>query len=119
VKRGEEFSAKIGVQVKPGFHVNSNAPEDEYLIPLKLSWTGPLQVVSVDFPKAEKIKSSFSEKPLVVYTGAFEIDTKFKVPANAPDGPNMAAGKLRYQACNDRECLRPQTVDVNLSLEIR
>jgi hypothetical protein len=119
VKRGEEFSAKVAVQVKSGFHVNSNAPDDEYLIPLKLTWTGPLQVENVEFPKAEKIKSTFSEKPLAVYTGAFEINTRFKVPSNAPDGPNMAAGKLRYQACNDRECLRPQTVDVNLSLEIR
>ena len=119
VKRGDEFSSKIAVQVKPGFHVNSNAPEDEYLIPLKLTWSGPLQVESIDFPKAEKIKSTFSEKPLVVYTGAFDIETKFKVPTDAPDGPNVASGKLRYQACNDKECLRPQTVDVNLSLEIR
>jgi len=111
--------AKTSVQVKPGFHVNSNAPDDEYLIPLKLTWTGPLQAEGVTFPKAEKIKSSFSEKPLVVFTGQFDVVTKFKVPANAPDGPNLATGKLRYQACNDKECLRPQTIDVNLSLEIR
>jgi thiol:disulfide interchange protein DsbD len=119
VKRGEEFVAKTSVHVKPGFHVNSNAPDDPYLIPLKLTWTGPLQAESVTFPNGEKIKSSFSEKPLVVFTGAFDIVTKFKVPANAPDGPNLATGKLRYQACNDKECLRPQTIDVNLSLEIR
>jgi hypothetical protein len=109
----------VSIQVKTGFHVNSNKPEDEYLIPLKLTWTGPLQAEEVTFPKPERMKSSFSDKPLVVYTGTFDIVTKFKVPANAPDGPNMAAGKLRYQACNDKECLRPQTVDVNLSLDIR
>ena len=119
VKRSDEFTAKTTVQVKPGFHVNSNAPEDEYLIPLKLTWTGPLETEQVVFPKAEKVTSAFSPKPLVVYTGTFEITTKFKVPANAPDGPNLATGKLRYQACNDKECLRPQTVNVNLSLDIR
>jgi hypothetical protein len=119
VKRDSEFEQKISVQVKPGYHVNSEAPEDPYLIPLRLTWTGPLQVQQVVFPKPEKIKSSFSEKPLVVFTGTFDIVTKFKVPANAPDGPNAASGKLRYQACNDRECLRPQTLDVNLSLDIR
>ena len=97
--------------------MNSNAPEDEYLIPLKLTWTGPLQAEQIVFPKPERMTSSFSTKPLVVFTGAFEIATRFKVPANAPDGPNLATGKLRYQACNDKECLRPQTVDVNLSLE--
>lgn len=119
VKRNTGFAATMSVQVKPGFHVNSNAPLDEYLIPLKLTWVGPLEVEDVVFPKAEKIKSSFSEKPLAVYTGSFDIVTKFKVPATAPDGPNLATGKLRYQACNDKECLRPQTVDVNLSLDIR
>jgi hypothetical protein len=119
VKRGDEFTVKTAVQVKPGFHVNSNAPEDEYLIPLKLTWTGPLQAEQVVFPKPEKMTSSFSTKPLVVFTGTFEIATRFKVPANAPDGPNLAIGKLRYQACNDKECLRPQTLDVNLSLDIR
>lgn len=109
----------MSVQVKPGFHVNSNAPEDEYLIPLKLTWSGPLQSQEVLFPKPEKMTSAFSTKPLVVFTGTFEISTRFKVPANAPDGPNLETGKLRYQACNDKECLRPQTVDVNLSLDIR
>lgn len=119
VKRNEVFTRILSVQVKPGFHVNSNAPEDEYLIPLKLTWTGPLQAEQVVFPKPERMTTSFSTKPLVVFTGTFEITTKFKVPANAPDGPNLATGKLRYQACNDKECLRPQTVDVNLSLDIR
>ncbi len=119
VKRSEEFTEKLAVQVKPGFHVNSNAPEDEYLIPLRLTWSGPLQAENIEFPKAERIKSSFSAKPLAVYTGAFEIATKFKVPGDAPAGPNLATGKLRYQACNDRECLAPKTIEVNLSLDIK
>jgi thiol:disulfide interchange protein DsbD len=119
VARGGDFTQHVPVQVKPGFHVNSDKPEDEYLIPLKLTWTGPLQAVDVVFPKPERMKSTFSEKPLVVYTGTFDIVTKFKVPATAPDGPNLAVGKLRYQACNDKECLRPQTVEVNLSLDIK
>jgi len=119
VQRSSEFTEKLTVDVKPGFHVNSNAPEDEYLIPLKLTWTGPLQSETVTYPKAERIKSAFSEKPVPVFTGKFEIVSKLKVPPNAPTGPNLATAKLRYQACNDRECLPPKTVDVNLSLDIR
>ena len=120
VKRGEQFTETVKVAVKPGFHVNSNAPDDEYLIPLKLTWArGPLQAEDVIYPKPERIKSAFSAKPVLVFTGNFDIVTKFKVAANSESGPNMAAGKLRYQACNDRECLRPQTVDVNLSLDVR
>lgn len=120
VKRGQQFTETVKVAVKPGFHVNSNAPDDEYLIPLKLTWArGPLQAEDVIYPKPEKIRSAFSPKPVLVFTGNFDIVTKFKVASNSETGPNMAAGKLRYQACNDRECLRPQTVDVNLSLDVR
>ncbi len=119
VKRGAEFTAKMTVQLQPGFHVNSDKPADEYLIPLKLTWTGPVQATGIVYPNPEQLKSSFSEKPLSVYTGKFDIVTKFQVPATAPDGPNVAKGKLRYQACNDRECLQPKTVEVSLSLDIR
>jgi hypothetical protein len=29
------------------------------------------------------------------------------------------SGKLRYQACNNRECLPPRTVDVGVTLDIQ
>ncbi len=120
VKRGDQFTAKIKVNVKPGFHVNSNAPDDEYLIPLKLTWAqGPLVAQDVVFPQPERIKSTFSPKPLPVFTGSFEIQTRFKVASTAETGPNMASGKLRYQACNEKECLQPKTIDVNVPLDVR
>src|SRR5579863_8762644 len=43
--RNAAVQAKIPVTVKEGYHVNSNMPSDEYLIPLKLTWksTGALE----------------------------------------------------------------------------
>src|ERR1039458_10117686 len=37
--RGAAVEAKIPVTVDAGFHVNSNHPSEDYLIPLKLTWT--------------------------------------------------------------------------------
>ena len=103
----------------PGFHANSNTPSDAYLIPLTLKWTGgPLQADGITYPKAALEKYSFSEKPLSVVTGEFTIATKFKVPADAPNGPAAQNGTLRYQACNDRMCFAPKTVPVSISLSI-
>jgi len=103
-KRSAAVQAKIPISVQSGFHVNSNAPMDEYLIPLKLTWksTGALEAGQVAYPKPTLEKYEFSENPLSVYTGAFELVANFKVAANAPAGPGVAAGQLRYQACNDR-----------------
>ena len=103
-----------------GFHANSNTPAESYLIPLKLTWApGPLQVVSVQYPKPHMQKYTFSEKPLSVVTGKFEITTRFKAPAQAPAAPGAMTGKLRYQACNDKACFPPKTVEVKLPFEIQ
>lgn len=120
VKRGETATAAVRVQLKPGYHTNSNTPSDQYLIPLRLTWqAAPLQVAEVTYPKPKMEKFEFSEKPLSVFDGEFDIATKFKVPAAAPNGMAMISGKLRYQACNDRMCLAPKTVDVTLTLDIQ
>lgn len=99
--------------------MNSNTPADEYLIPLRLTWvSGPLQVEQVQYPKPQLEKYDFSDKPVSVFSGTFDIVTKFKVPPNAPAGVLSIAGKLRYQACNNKECLPPKTVDVQLPVNI-
>lgn len=107
----------LKVSVLPGFHVNSDKPKDEYLIPLKLTWTGgPLETQSISYPKSEDIKVGGQD--LVVFTGSFEIQTAFKVPENTPAGAATMTGKLRYQACNNEMCFRPASTEVKLPVSI-
>ena len=118
-KAGATVTQTLTLKLQSGYHCNSDKPSDEYLIPLKLTWTpAPMEVDSVVYPKPQLEKYSFSKDPLSVYTGDFEIVTKFKVPASAPAGSTIISGKLRYQACNDRMCLKPQTIDVMLPVDI-
>ncbi len=120
VKRNSEASSKISVTLGAGYHVNSNAPHETYLIPLKLAWTpAPLEVEAVVYPKARDEKYAFDDQPLSVFTGNFEIATKFKAPADAPAGLAVLAGKLRYQACSSTMCFPPKTVEVKLPVEIQ
>jgi hypothetical protein len=118
-KRNEAVQAKIPVTVDAGFHVNSNKPPADYLIPLKLTWTstGALTGGEIDFPKASSMK--VADQILTVFTGNFDLVAKFKVPPTAAAGPGVAAGKLRYQACNDTTCFPPKTVDVTVSYQIQ
>ena len=109
----------LPLDLRPGYHVNSNTPSDEYLIPLRLTWdSGPLEASGFAFPQPRMEKYSFSEKPLSVFTGDFQIVTHFKASANAAQGPATLTGKLRYQACNNSMCLPPKTLDVSLQVEI-
>ena len=109
----------LSLTVDYGFHVNSNKPADEFLIPLKLTWSpGQLEGSSTTFPKPRLENYPFSTKPVSVFTGKFEIVNTFKVARNAEPGETSIAGKLHYQACNDHECLAPKTLDVTLPVEI-
>jgi thiol:disulfide interchange protein DsbD len=116
-KIGAPAQVKVSLELRTGYHCNSNKPADDYLIPLKLTWTS-LESPEVIYPPPQTEKYSFSENPLSVYTGDFELVTKFKVPASAMPGQFMATGKLRYQACTDRMCLPPKTLDVTIPIDL-
>jgi hypothetical protein len=120
-KRGEAVETKIAATIDPGFHVNSNTPSDEYLIPLKLTWksTGALEAGAVTYPKPSMEKYAFLDKPLSVFTGKFDIVAHFKIAANAPVGPGAAAGTLKYQACNDKMCFQPKTIEVTVPYAVQ
>lgn len=114
------MTARVQVQVQSGYHVNSNTPTDPYLIPLRLNWESAVwHPGEVAFPKPALEKYDFAEKALSVFTGSFDIVTKFKVPADAPPGLNIVAGKLRYQACTNQMCLPPKTLEVKFSVDTR
>jgi hypothetical protein len=122
--RNAAVQSKIPVTVRAGYHVNSNAPSEEYLIPLKLTWksTGALEGGQVTYPKPSTERYEFqapTEKPLSVYTGNFELVANFKVAANAPAGPGMAVGQLRYQACSDKACYPPKNIEVTVPYQVQ
>lgn len=116
-KVGQTVSVVVSGKINPGFHVNADKQSDPYLIPLKLTWTdGAFEKASVIYPKSESAKLQFSEKPVNILSGDLKIETRFKVAAKAASG--TVTGKLRFQACNDHECLIPRTLDVVVPLEI-
>lgn len=120
-KRGAAVEVKIPATVMTGYHVNSNTPSEEYLIPLKLTWTatGALENGTVTYPKPSLEKYDFTEKPLSVYTGNFDLVAHFKVAPNATAGPGSAVGKLRYQACSSRACYPPKTIEVRVPYQVQ
>ena len=116
-KRGESIQIKTSLQLQGGYHLNSNKPDDPYLIPLRLTWdSNTVETVSVQFPEPRKEKYEFSEKPVSVFTGDFAIASTVKPKAA---GFIVLTGKLRYQACNHNSCLPPKTIDIKIPADFR
>ena len=120
LKRGGTASVAVKVKLQAGYHCNTNTPADPYLIPLKLSFAplGGIESTGIVYPKGKDEKYEFSEKPMNVYSGQFEIKADFKAAPDAPKGLGKIVGKLRFQACNDRMCFAPKTLEVTVPVQV-
>jgi thioredoxin:protein disulfide reductase len=117
VKRGASTAAILKVAILPGYHVNSDKPKDEFLIPFRLTWTpGTVKPGTVNYPAPEEVQVGADK--LSVFTGNFDVTTQFSAAPDGATGAVVMTGKLHYQACNDRMCFRPMTVDVRIPVLI-
>lgn len=118
IKRGASATAVLNVSTLEGFHVNSDKPRDEFLIPLQLTWSpGALTPGKITYPPPEDIQ--VGNDTLSVFTGDFTIKTQFAAPPAAAPGSAEMIGNLRYQACNNRMCFRPATIEVHLPVLVQ
>ena len=117
---GETARVAAKVTVEEEWHVNSNTPTFDYLIPTKLDLELPAgwPEESLRYPKHEMQTFAFADQPLAVYDGEFVILAEVKVPADAKKGPVEVRGALRYQACNHSQCLPPVTTDAMVTLTV-
>ena len=116
-KLGSTVEVRLPLELRQGFHMNSNTPADKTLIPLRVTWKdGLLGATEIVFPKPVMEKYKFSKDLLSVFSGNFEVVTKFKVAPTAPLGPAAINGVVRYQACNDNGCQFPK--DLNVAIQV-
>jgi len=117
VKHADSVKQTLKAVILPGYHVNSDKPKDEFLIPLKLTWNpGPLEAKSVTYPRPEEM--DLNGQQIVVFTGTVPIETRFVASKDAAKGPATMTGKLKYQACNNQMCFPPKTIDVHFPVVI-
>jgi thiol:disulfide interchange protein DsbD len=114
---GSPATLRIQVTVQPGWHVNSDAPLDPYLIPTRVRLELPAgwNAENPSFPVPRFAKLAFSEDKLVVFEGAFVVTVPVRL---APDAvrPEVLRGVVQAQACNNQLCLAPADVPFTVAL---
>ena len=120
IKRGGSVPVSVIVDVDDGYHINSNRPAEKYLIPtaLKFERTVGLATTPVVYPKAKLQKFEFSQKPLSVFEGKAVLKFTARALASMAPGTQTLKAKLTVQACNNQLCLRPQTIDLSIPLQV-
>jgi hypothetical protein len=121
VAAGKPAILELDFRVKPGLHVNSNAPKSEFLIPTKMRFMPPtdLMVGKVAYPAGEELALAFSPKDkLSVYSGDFRITAQVSASRSATTGPYTVHCELKYQACNDKACFPPKTLPITFNVVV-
>jgi thiol:disulfide interchange protein DsbD len=103
----------IEALIAPGWHINSSRPSAVYFIPTRvvLARLRGFKVGEVVYPPAQNISLAFARgQSLSVYTGRVEFGIPITPQINFNSTNARLSVEISYQACNDRECLRPSSV---------
>ena len=122
VAPGGSVRVELRFRVSPGYHINSNKPRSEFLIPtsLKLKPSVNFTPGTVVYPEGKDLSFAFSPKEkLNVYAGEFIVRAELRALASAPAGSYKVPGELRFQACNDRACFPPSKLPVEVEVTVR
>jgi hypothetical protein len=112
--RGDSTRLVVRVGLPRGWHVQSNAPLDSFLIPTTVSAEGEgLKFGTPEFPPPLEKEFPALGGKVALFEGEFDV----RVPVRR-ENPGIKAAALRsvkvklgYQACNDTQCLPPKTVE--------
>src|ERR1700746_2748217 len=121
VSPGKPADVELHFKVKEGFHINSNQPKSELLIPTILKLEPPTDVVAgnIVYPPGKDLSFPFdpSEK-LNVYSEDFTVTAKMSAAKTASAGNFTVHGQLRYQACSDNACFPPKNIPVQFYVKV-
>ena len=119
INQGEQVSVNLSIAVNPTWHINSNKPNDEFLIPSEITArVNGVKLIGVKYPKAHEIKLSFSEELVSVYEATSNAKLTFKASQDAPVGKQKVLITLDYQACNDVSCMPPNATTAEFELGV-
>lgn len=119
VSQGDEFKTTLEITIDQTWHINSQKPNDDFLIPSEITAKGNgVKLIKVIYPEAHNIKLAFSEELVSVYEGTASAKLTFRVDKNAPVGKQKVQVTLDYQACNDMTCMPPNDVAAEFEIEV-
>ena len=118
VQPGSRFEIAVVAEIAEGWHVNAN-PARQGLIATEivLPDTPHLTFGETVYPKGDVLAlGSIGEAP--VYHDTITMGIQADLASTAPVEPLTLTMELTYQACNDEQCLLPETLTFTVPIDI-
>lgn len=113
-KRLADNQLRVIISLKPGWHINAQKPLQDYLIATQISLPDK-KLSRVIYPPAILKKLSFGQQKLALYEN--QITVHATLPEELKETPLIKI-KLQLQACNDKHCLAPETLTLDVARPI-
>jgi thiol:disulfide interchange protein DsbD len=120
IQIGGTAQVAIQLMINDGWHINSHTPTFDYLIGTTFELQQKEGIILVDalYPKGKSVSLSFSEQPIDVYEGTVTLFASIKISNKLSPGIDTLKGSVTIQACNNRICISPSTINFNIPLQI-
>jgi hypothetical protein len=106
---GKLSNFDLHFRIADGLHINSHKPHDASLVPTQIlvAESNGLDTRAIDFPAGADTAFAFApNQKLNVYQGELVVH----VHLSAKPGNHLWQAVMRYQACNNSQCLPPKKV---------
>ena len=115
-----QLKVAVKVKIENGWHINSDTPNDEFLIPTSFDLLSDrnFEITKIKYPDPLILDMSFSDEPVSVFEGEFFIGAIIDLPEDLELGKHKIPVELYYQACNDQTCEPPQAVKSTLEISV-
>ena len=121
VKAGARFSVKLVAAIQPGWHLYSLKPIAEGPIPTRI-WVNEGQpfalAAAVQAPEPTTMQDPTLSMEVEFYEGETPFTLQVKAAAGSA-GQQTLTVSVSYQSCNDKLCLPPKTVKVQLPVVVQ
>jgi hypothetical protein len=121
VTRGQAAPVSLHFRVAPGFHINSNTPKSEFLIPTALKMDAPTDIAltKTTYPEGKDMAFPFApDEPLNVYSGDFTVTLTVRPLHTVMPSKYAIHGELKYQACDNAACYPPKKLPVDFEVKV-
>jgi hypothetical protein len=121
IPRGSPGQVQLHFRVTPGYHINSNTPKSEFLIPTTLKLDAPTDIVigRITYPAGKDMAFPFSpDEKLSVYSGEFPVSVVIRPLHSVLPAKYMIRGQLKYQACDNAQCYPPKQLPVEFEVKV-
>jgi len=119
VRSDDGWIAGIPFHIRKPYHIQEVSGAQENVIPTSISFekSQHFEIVKHEFTSLKYDTVYLDHVPSRVLSDTFEVSVFLKFPPGHSEGIPSLKGGLVYQACNDRQCFFPRTLEFNIPLK--